>query len=70
MKNSSGTLNNTIKVAKEDFEILEALETDKDATIAVKKMDASTGRALNNPAGKLSGSLQLQHCAWYWEIYL
>ncbi|XP_067938414.1 5'-AMP-activated protein kinase subunit beta-2-like isoform X1 [Watersipora subatra] len=43
VKNSSGTLNNTIKVVKEDFQILQALENDKDATIAVKKMDAQSG---------------------------
>lgn len=52
MKNTHGSLNNTIKVAKEDFEILEALETDKDAINAVKKMDANVGRPSSNLAGK------------------
>ena len=39
-------------MAKEDFEILEALETDKDAINAVKKMDANVGRPSSNLAGK------------------
>jgi len=48
MKSSKGSLHNTMKVAKEDFEILEALKTDKDATNAVKKMESTTGRQYND----------------------
>ena len=66
MKNNSGTLNNVMKVAPADFEILEALETDNAATSKKTAADIITGRPPSNATGETIFSLKFTCSSYKW----